>query len=92
MNRSLIYLTLAGIGVILQTVIMPTLLQGYYKPDFLLILVVYLGLHEQPLKGGLLVYVMGRCYDGLAGVFTGLHGFVLLGIFLAVRGMLGRVQ
>lgn len=92
MNRTLVYLAMAGIGVILQTVLMPTLLLGYYKPDFLLILVIYLGLHEAPLKGGLLVYLMGWCYDGVAGVFPGLHGFVLLGLFLSVRGIVTRVN
>jgi rod shape-determining protein MreD len=92
MNRYLLYLSLAGVGIIMQTVLMPTLLQGDYKPDFLLILVIYLGLHESPTKGGLLVYLMGWCYDGVAGVFPGLHGFVLLGLFLAVRGIVTRVN
>lgn len=92
MNRILIYLALAGVSVIFQTVLMPTLLQGYYKPDFILILAIYLGLHAAPMKGGLLVYLMGWCYDGVAGVFPGLHGFVLLGIFLAVRGIVTRVN
>lgn len=92
MNRSLVYLLLAGVGIILQTVFMSTLLQGHFKPDFLLILVVYLGLHEPPLKGGLLVYLLGWGYDAVAGVFPGLNGFVLLGLFLAVRGIVTRVN
>jgi len=92
MNRNLLYFTLAGMAVILQTVLMPTLLQGDYKPDFLLILVIYLGLHAEPLRGGLLVYLLGWCYDGVAGVFPGLNGFVLIGIFLAVRGVVTRVN
>uniref|UniRef100_UPI003D81475E rod shape-determining protein MreD n=1 Tax=Trichloromonas sp. TaxID=3069249 RepID=UPI003D81475E len=81
-----------GVAVILQTVFMPLLLPGNYKPDFILILVIYLGLHEEPLRGGLLVYLMGWFYDGVAGVFPGLNGFVLLGIFLAVRGIVTRVN
>lgn len=92
MNRALIYFALAGIAVVLQTVIMPLLLQGYYKPDFMLILVIYLGLHAEPRRGGLLVYLLGWLYDGMAGVFPGLNGFVLLGIFLAVRGVVTRVN
>jgi len=91
MNRYLIYLAMAGVGIILQTVLIPTLLQGYFKPDLILILVVYLGLHEPPLKGGLLVYLLGWGYDTMAGVFPGLHGFVLLGIFLAVLLLLVTV-
>lgn len=92
MNRILIYLALAGVGIILQTVFMPLVLSGGYKPDLLLILVVYLGLHEGPWRGGLLAYTFGWLYDGVAGAFPGLHGFVLLGIFLAVRGIVTRVN
>ena len=92
MNRTLIYFAMAGLAVVAQTVFMPLLFQGYYKPDLVLILVVYLGLHEGPWRGGLLVYLMGWFYDGVAGVFPGLNGFILLGIFLAVRGIVTRVN
>ncbi len=92
MNRILIYLAMAGIGIILQTVLLPLIISGGYKPDLLLILVVYLGLHEGPWRGGLLVYLFGCFYDGVAGAFPGLHGFVLLGIFLAVRAVVTRVN
>ena len=71
MSRVLIYLAMAGIAVILQTVLLPLVWQGDAKPDLLLILVVYLGLHERSLRGGLLVYMLGWGYDGIAGVFPG---------------------
>ena len=92
MNRTLIYLAMAGIAVVMQTVLLPLVLQGETKPDLLLILVIYLGLHEGPWRGGLLVYLLGWCFDGVAGVFPGLSGFVLLGIFLAVRAIVARVN
>jgi rod shape-determining protein MreD len=92
MNRTLIYLAMAGVGIILQTVLLPQIITGDYKPNLLLILVIYLGLHEGPWRGGLLVYLLGWFYDGVAGAFPGLHGFVLLGIFLAVRGIVTRVN
>lgn len=92
MNRALIYIAMAGMAIILQTVLLPVVLRGYYKPDLLLILVIYLGLHEGPWRGGLLVYLLGWCYDGMAGAFPGLNGFILLGIFLAVRGIVTRVN
>ncbi|MDH3454541.1 MAG: rod shape-determining protein MreD, partial [Desulfuromonadales bacterium] len=82
MNRTLIYLAMAGVAVVLQTVLLPLVLQGYFKPDLILILVIYLGLHEEPRRGGVLVYLLGWCYDGVAGVFPGLNGFILLGVFL----------
>ncbi|MDT8443332.1 MAG: rod shape-determining protein MreD [Desulfuromonadales bacterium] len=92
MNRTMIYLAMAGIAVVLQTVLLPLVLHGYYKPDLLLILVIYLGLQEESLRGGLMAYLLGWCYDGVAGTYPGLNGFVLLGIFLAVRGIVTRVN
>jgi rod shape-determining protein MreD len=92
MNRTLVYLALAGIAIILQTVLLPLVLPGDSKPDLLLVLVIYLGLHERPWSGGLLVYLLGWGYDGMAGTFPGLNGFVMLGIFLAVRGIVTRVN
>ena len=92
MNRYLIYLAFAGLAVVLQTVWLPVIMPGTYKPDLVLVLVVYLGLHEKPLQGGLLVYLLGWLYDGFAGAFAGLHGFVLLSIFLAIRAVVTRVN
>ncbi len=92
MNRTLLYFAMAGLAVLVQTVFMPLLLQGDYKPDLVLILVIYLGLHEGPWRGGVLVYLLGWFYDGVAGTFPGLNGFILLGIFLAVRGIVTRVN
>ncbi len=92
MNRIFVYLFLAGFAVLLQTTLLPSLLPGDFKPDLVLVLVVYLGLHEKPVQGGLLVYLIGWLYDGFSGVFPGLHGFVLLSIFLAVRGIVTRVN
>mgnify|MGYP001828074744 CR=1 FL=1 len=92
MNRTLIYFALAGAAVVMQTVLMPLLLQGDYKPDLVLLLVVYLGLHEEQWRGGLIVYLMGWFFDGVGGAFPGLNGFILLAIFLAVRGIVTRVN
>lgn len=92
MNRTLVYFALAGIAVVLQTVVLPFVLQGDYKPDLVLLLVVYLGLHEKLWRGGLIVYLMGWLFDGVGGAFPGLYGFVLLAIFMAVRGLVTRVN
>lgn len=92
MNRALVYFALAGVAAVLQTVLLPLLLRGDYKPDLVLLLVVYLGLHEGLWRGGLIVYLIGCFFDGVGGAFPGLNGFVMLAIFLAVRGIVTRVN
>ena len=62
------------------------------KPDFVLLLVIWLGLRESPWRGGMLVYLLGCIYDLHAGTYPGLHGFVFLPIFLLVCGMATRLN
>jgi rod shape-determining protein MreD len=68
------------------------LLPLHFKPDLLLILVVYLGLHEGYVRGGALSYVLGCLQDVFAAGYPGLHGLALLGVFLAVRGVVARLN
>lgn len=92
MNRAIIYYALGGFAIVLQSTVLPLFLPGYYKPDLLLILVVYMGLHERQWYGAIVVYLMGWLFDGVGGTFPGLYGFALLAIFLVVRGIVSRVN
>ena len=90
--RLLLYLGLAWLALLLQAVLLPPLFPGGLKPDLLLLLTIWIGLREAPWKGGALVYGLGWLYDAYAGVYPGLHGFVLLAIFLTVCGMATRLN
>ena len=59
-------------------------------PDLLLVVVVYLGIFRDPLKGLPLVFLLGYLADVTAGGFAGLTSLVYLGVFLLARGV-GRV-
>ncbi len=90
--RLLAYLGLAVLALLLQTVLLPPLLPGEVKPDLVLLLTIWIGLRESPWQGGALVYAIGWLYDGYAGTYPGLHGFVLLAVFLVVCGMATRLN
>lgn len=84
---------LAGLLFIaLQTTLLPRLLPFHLKPDLLLPLVIYLGIREGYLGGGLLAYALGCLEDAFAAGYLGLHGTALLVVFLAVRGTVGRLN
>ncbi len=61
-----------------------------FTPDLVLILIVYIGLNEDYLRGCFLAYLLGCCQDVFAGTSLGLYGMALLATFLAVRGVVGR--
>ena len=92
MNRYLLYFIAAILSVFLQTTFLSELFTGHYKPDLLLILVVFLGFNEKSFQGGALVYCLGWVCYAFSGTFPGLHGFVLLSVFLAVRAIVSRVN
>jgi rod shape-determining protein MreD len=88
----LLYVGLAWLALLLQTVLLPPLFPGDIKPDLLLLLTIWIGLRETPWRGGALVYGLGWLYDVYAGTYPGLHGFVLLTVFLTVCGMATRLN
>jgi rod shape-determining protein MreD len=88
--RILLTFALGLLFMLLQSSVFPRFLPVNLKPDLLLILVVYLGLCEGYLRGGLVCYLLGCLKDVFAGIYTGLFGFTFLLIFYAVRGVGGR--
>ena len=92
MMRVLGYLLLAGLALILQTVLLPPFFPGGSKPDLVLLLAIWIALREPAWRGGVLVYALGWIYDAYAGTFPGLHGFVLLTVFLLIAGMATRLN
>lgn len=68
-----------------QTTLMPAALPHYFKPELLLILVVYLCLTESLLRGALLAWGIGFLLDSCGGTAWGLHATIYLCIFSVGR-------
>lgn len=92
MTRVLAYFALGFVFILAQTAVVPQILPFHLKPDLLLVLIVYLGLNETYVRGGLLAYILGCLVDVYAGRYLGLHGLALLMTFLVVRGAAGRLN
>jgi rod shape-determining protein MreD len=92
MTRPLVYFLLGFVFLVAQTTLLPALLPLHFKPELLLILVVYLGLNEGYVRGGALSYLLGCLQDVFAAGYPGLYGLAFLGTFLAVRGAVIRLN
>jgi rod shape-determining protein MreD len=90
MRRVLLTFVLGLLFMLLQSSVFPRFLPGNLKPDLLLVLIIYLGLTESHVRGGLISYLLGCLKDVFAGIYPGLFGFTFLLIFYAVRGVGGR--
>ena len=92
MKRIVVYFLLGMLFVLVQTVIWPDLTPFRVKPDLILMLVVYIGLAEAPMRGGVLALLLGTCLDAMAGSHPGLNGVVLTLVFFFVRFTSARLN
>ena len=83
MNRMVCHLALGLLFILLQTALFPALVGNGPRPDLVLILTLYLGIHETPLQGAFTSWLLGCLLDVFSGTTFGLYGLILLLVFCA---------
>jgi rod shape-determining protein MreD len=79
-------IAVAGVlAMLLQTAIFPVLVPAGLAPNLLLVLVVYLGVHQFGAWGVLGAFVLGYFLDTFSGTLLGLHAFAFTALYLAVH-------
>lgn len=93
MNRRdaclLFFLVLAS--VLLQVAVLPVFVISSFKPDLLLIIMVFLGLRGSFNTGTPLAWLLGLVKDSFSGIYLGLNAFSFLLIFFAIKGTSDRL-
>jgi rod shape-determining protein MreD len=89
-KRAAGFFLLSLLLLFLQVAVLPRLLPDHLKPDLLLLVVAYLGLTRNWLRGGLCSWYLGSLEDVFAGSDFGLFGITFLLIFLLVKTGAGR--
>lgn len=83
--RSIALFTLiALLAVVLQTSVLPVMRVGRETPDLLLIICVYLGLHQHTMFGALGAFLLGYLQDAFSGGVIGLNAFGMCLVFTVV--------
>ncbi len=90
MIKTLWYAIFVFAALVLQVTLFPTYLADPFKPNLLIIFVVYMGLREG-VAWGVLAYVLGLVHDSFSGLYLGLNGFSYLIIFLGLTMVAGRL-
>lgn len=79
-------IAIAGIAsMLLQTAVLPLLIPASLAPNLLLVLVVYLGVHQFGAAGALGAFVLGYFLDTFSGTLLGLHAFAFTVVYLGVH-------
>ena len=86
MMRILSYALFGLCGLLAQTAVFPRIFPSHFKPDLVLVMIVYIGVSEKYGSGGLFSFCIGLLYDVFAGSAFGMHGMIFLLVFFSVRG------
>lgn len=78
-------------AVIFQTSVLPVHIASPFKPDLLLIIVVYLALRGSFRAGAPLSWGLGAVKDVFGGIYLGLNAFSFLLIFLVIKNISDRL-
>lgn len=79
-----IYVLTGTAALLLQTTVLHGLTGGRIIPDLVLILCVYLGLHEHNIGGATGAFLLGYLLDSFSGSLVGLHAFAMTTVYLVV--------
>jgi len=84
-NTSAIFALL--LGVVVQTSVLPIHVADPFKPDLLLVAMVYLALRGSSASGAFLAWILGLVKDVFSGLYLGLNAFSFLIIFLVIKSI-----
>ena len=84
LRRLLIFLTACVLLFFQVHPFLPFTKEGV-RPDFILFLVVYLGLVFPPGRGAFFCFVLGYCFELLSGANSGLYVAIYLSVFMSIK-------
>jgi rod shape-determining protein MreD len=85
----LLFVPLSFFLAVLQSIVPDLLFFGGIGFEISLILVIYQGFHLEPLKGGLLSFILGFFVDTMSGAPTGLYMFSYVCLF-SITALIAR--
>jgi rod shape-determining protein MreD len=87
----LIFSCLIFVALLLQSALLPVFLATPFKPDLLLIVVVFMALRGSYELGTPAAWLLGMTKDMFSGLYLGLNAFAFLVIFLIIKSVSDRL-
>ena len=87
-------LLLAGVvlvSIVLQAAVLPVFVRSAFKPDLLLVIMVFMALRSSFQVGAPLAWLLGMLNDVCSGLYLGLSAASFLVVFLVVRSLSDRL-
>jgi rod shape-determining protein MreD len=83
-RAAFLFAVIAATALLLQTAVLPAAALGRATPDLLLIMCVYLGLHQHSVGGAVGAFLLGYLQDAFSGSVIGLNSFGMCLVFTVV--------
>ena len=83
----LVFFFLGVALLILQTTLFQILPEWAGKPDLLFVLIVFIAIRIDLIKGAVIVLLFGLMMDIFSGIYLGLHPVIYLMLFFALNGI-----
>lgn len=91
MRRIVGAILLALSALLLQVTVMPAFVADPFRPNLLLVIVVYLGLRSTHLSHAVWAYALGLVHDVFSGIYLGLNAFAYLATFMLLHHLAERL-
>lgn len=88
------YLNIAALiilAIIFQAVVLPVYVSDPFKPNLLILFIVYLGFQADMKVGAPSAFLLGLVQDSLSSLYFGLNGFSFLLIYLLYHEVANRL-
>lgn len=89
--RRLLFAVTILVALVVQASVLPVFLEKSFRPDLLLIIVVYVALRGSFETGIPLSWMLGLLKDVFSGLYLGLNAFTFLIIFLIIKSVAERL-
>lgn len=87
----LLFLCLVLAAVIIQVSLLPVFVHPPFKPDLLLIIMVFIALRESFQVGAPVAWVLGLLNDICSGLYLGLNAAAFLILYLVIKSVSDRL-
>lgn len=90
-RASLLFSCLVLLSIIIQVALLPVFVRSSFKPDLLLVIMVFIALRWSYTVGAPLAWLLGMLNDIFSGLYLGLNALTFLISFIVIKNVSDRL-
>jgi len=90
-RAALLFICFVLAAIIIQVSLLPLFIRSSFKPDLLLVIMVFIALRESFEVGAPLAWLLGMLNDVCSGLYLGLNAATFLILFLVIKSVSDRL-